>query len=422
MTSKKLTPLILMSLFGCGGNPEDADSAPTFHKDVRAITESVCMRCHEQGGAGTYPLTTYDEVFAVRELVAASIADGTMPPWLAEDGCADYEDNYSLSDEERDLVLRWIDEGAPEGDEADAPIVTTPPMPSLTRVDHTLQLPEPYIPADADDDYRCFVLDWPDPAVVTSATGFTVVPDNLRVVHHLIAYIVPPEWADDYAAMDGEDGMPGYSCFGGPGGPADASPDADGLRWLAGWAPGGVGGDFPVGTGIPVEGGSKIILQMHYHPQPGEVSEPDQSSVQVMVDASIPMDNWSMILPFADEEWIDTDKMRLPASTNDVTHDVLTEVGEGFTVYSGNLHMHTKGKAARLAIEHADGQSSCLVDIKRWDFDWQRPYRLMEPVEVDPGDSISLSCTWDNSTANDVFWGDGTNDEMCLGTMYVTGR
>ncbi|MDP6932159.1 MAG: hypothetical protein QGG40_04545 [Myxococcota bacterium] len=35
------------------------------------------------------------------------------------------------------------------------------------------------------------------------------------------------------------------------------------------------------------------------------------------------------------------------------------------------------------------------------------------------GDTITLECTWDNPTDEDVAWGDGTSDEMCLGTMLM---
>jgi hypothetical protein len=39
---------------------------------------------------------------------------------------------------------------------------------------------------------------------------------------------------------------------------------------------------------------------------------------------------------------------------------------------------------------------------------------------VKKGDTLSVSCTWDNPTDEDVNWGEGTGDEMCLGTMLVS--
>lgn len=414
----------VLALWGCNPALEGTEAeTPTYHRDVAPIVSSTCSRCHDGQGVGTLPLTTHAEVAAVKDLVAEQVATRQMPPWLAADGCADYQDDFSLSDAEIDTIVAWVDAGAPEGDEADAPPAPAPPEMGLPRVDYTLSLPEPYTAMAGEDDYRCFVLEWPDPALVTSVTGFTVNADNDRIVHHVIAYIIPPEFAAEYDALDGADGTAGYACFGGVGGPLGTNLAAldQGARWLGGWAPGTSGGAFPDGTGIPVEGGSRIVLQVHYHPQPGEASEPDQSGIEVMVDPSVLPSNWAAVIPFTDPEWIDTDRMSLPAG-QETTHGVEMVMDEAFTVHSANLHMHTLGKRASLAIRHADGVDNCLLDIPRWDFDWQRPYFLSETVDVQPGDRIALECTWDNQTPVDLAWGDGTNDEMCLGTMYVVGQ
>jgi len=71
-------------------------------------------------------------------------------------------------------------------------------------------------------------------------------------------------------------------------------------------------------------------------------------------------------------------------------------------------------------LERAGGGEACLLDIPRWDFHWQGSYGLVEPVVFNPGDQLRLSCTWDNATMSDVTWGEGTTDEMCLGSFYYT--
>ena len=408
----------------CGGDVkvDDGGPPPTFHRDVRPITEASCIRCHDDSGVGPFPLTTYEQVAERADLVADAVADRRMPPWLAGDGCNEYEGDWSLSQDEIDTIVTWAADGAPEGDPADAPPAPEPVQIGLSRVDHTLTLPEPYVPDAVEDDYRCFVLDWPSDAPVSTVTGYTVVPDDTRIVHHVIGYIVPPEWADEYDALDGADGKPGYSCFGGAGGPAPtySTEEPDGVRWLGGWAPGGMGGEFPEGTGIVVQGGSRIVVQVHYHPLPEEPDRADQSSIQVMVDNGVPMSSWALIQPFADPAWIDTDNMEIPAGGTGVGHTMNLTMPSPFIIYTANLHMHTMGKTARIALKRQDGTEKCLLDIPRWDFEWQFPYRLTEPVYVEAGDQIELSCTWDNPSGSDVYWGDGTGDEMCLGTMYLT--
>ena len=66
--------------------------------------------------------------------------------------------------------------------------------------------------------------------------------------------------------------------------------------------------------------------------------------------------------------------------------------------------------------------TECLLDIPRWDFHWQANYRFKEPKVVKSGDRIAVECHWDNSLpgARDVSWGEGTEDEMCLGIFYMT--
>jgi hypothetical protein len=63
---------------------------------------------------------------------------------------------------------------------------------------------------------------------------------------------------------------------------------------------------------------------------------------------------------------------------------------------------------------------------------WQRSYRFAKPRIFKPGDTLGITCHWDNSEANqplvggvkqaprDVNWGEGTGDEMCLGIFLIT--
>jgi hypothetical protein len=162
-----------------------------------------------------------------------------------------------------------------------------------------------------------------------------------------------------------------------------------------------------------------VAMQVHYN-LAGADTEPDQSSMLVRFDSEV--DQPAGVLPWANPLWIDTEMMRIPADSTGTTHGFSFGLPSELEIWSANLHMHTKGRTGRLAVQHADGSESCLLDIADWDFDWQQSYGLAERVTVQPGDSISIDCSWDNPTPSDIFWGDGTNDEMCVGFMYVTGE
>jgi hypothetical protein len=94
--------------------------------------------------------------------------------------------------------------------------------------------------------------------------------------------------------------------------------------------------------------------------------------------------------------------------------------------------MHLHGHEEVLSIDRADGGEDCMLDVPAWNFHWQGSYTFSEPMVVYPGDKLRVTCTWDNTAANqpvvngvqqppkDLNWGEGTTDEMCLGIFYVT--
>jgi hypothetical protein len=413
---------------GCTAGPVDEPVPDTsYHRDIRPIIEARCASCHLEGGIGPVPLTTYQEVADVAEMVETMVASRLMPPWLGAQGCRDYEDDPTLSDDQIALISAWVAEGAPEGYAADfAPLdvqsAATEEEPLVADV--IVPMPEPYTPpSDVTDDYRCFVVDWP--ATTTQyVTGYDTTPGELAIVHHVIAYYVAPEYAQDAVDVDESEPGVGYECFGGPRA-------GDGL-WLAAWAPGGRASRYPEGTGLRVDPGAKIVLQIHYNLRNGAL--PDQSSVSFELADSVEKEGF--LVPFANPDWFEGMNMLIPAGEADVVHmfelDLATATETPITVYSASLHMHELGRNAATWVETAGGTRECLLDIPRWDFGWQLTYGFQEPLVVGPGDRLMLECRFDNSAGNqpivngerlpprDVGWGENTGDEMCLAVFYIT--
>ena len=95
------------------------------------------------------------------------------------------------------------------------------------------------------------------------------------------------------------------------------------------------------------------------------------------------------------------------------------DLSQGFDIHAAMLHMHTLGAAA--TVTHVRGEErQVLLEVPRWDFDWQFTYAFSEPVAFAPGDTLDLSCTFDNPTAEAVGWGEGTGDEMCVANLFVS--
>src|SRR5207249_3417853 len=83
-----------------------------------------------------------------------------------------------------------------------------------------------------------------------------------------------------------------------------------------------------------------------------------------------------------------------------------------FTVWSGMLHMHTRGANGKVWIERAGGASDCVVDIPAWSFHWQGSYTLAQPKTFNPGDQLGITCHFANDSDSALNWGEGTADEM----------
>jgi hypothetical protein len=162
---------------------------------------------------------------------------------------------------------------------------------------------------------------------------------------------------------------------------------------------------------------AEVVLQVHYNNRSGD-TEPDLTRVEVMVSDEV--EHPAYIQPWTDPSWLDGTGMDIPAHSEGVSHSFSVRDSWGaFQVHTASLHMHQLGRSANLTVERP-GEDTCLLQIDDWDFNWQRSYVLEEPVTVEQGDTLTVSCTWDNPTDEDVNWGEGTGDEMCLGTMLLS--
>jgi len=432
------------SLLGCSGNPPQSNNAAiTYYRDVKPIVDEKCAAlCHHGDGIAPFTLLSYSDLMAETTNIRYAVANRIMPPWLAAPGCTDYYRDRSLSDAQIKTITDWIDSGAAEGDPADYKALGQGAPVGLSRIDLHTMIPQVYTPKLAPDEYRCFVVDWPE-TTTKYVSGFGVEPGNPTIVHHVIAYLADPSLAAAAVAADKADPDPGYLCFGGPG-LGNMSPPS----MLGAWAPGVTGQDFPPGTGQKVLPGSKLIIQIHYNllnVATGQSPAPDQTAVDFKLEDSVIKEGTQVFwTDFVD--WILNNQMKIPAGAKDTKYafaadptpymgyltNGLIPMGSPFTIYGAGLHMHTRGTHARTAIEHKDGTEECMLDIPRWDFHWQGGYGFQQPKTVKPGDQISLECHWDNSAANqpivngvplqprDLTWGEGTTDEMCLAAFYVT--
>jgi len=437
-------PLCLILAVAC--HPEDdlkasTETAPTYYAEVKPILDGYCVNCHsDQVGISPFPLTTYESASAIADLIAVEVSAKRMPPWGAEPGHMPFKFDVSLTDEQIDLLVAWSLEPKKGNPKNEGNLIEVD-RGGLDRIDLELPMAVEYAPVDYPDDYRCFALDWPEDET-TYITGFVGLPGNPEVVHHLVTFLVQPDQAELVGSF-GEmyDDGPGWPCFGGP----TPSVDYDGAsifgQMLGVWAPGMGGMMLPEGTGVPVSPGSVPVLQVHYNTL--NSAAPDLSALGLQLSTE-PVQA-GFVLPFFDLLWyMDPSSMAVPAGEADVQHTYEASLGDnyifdmvgfaetGAEIHSVFPHMHQLGTAISIYLDRANGDREYLVKVPAYDFNWQREYVFEASLIAEPEDTLGIECHWNNTETyrienemtptepEDVGWGEGTVDEMCISTMYMT--
>ncbi len=374
-------------------------SAPTgditFSKHVAPIVYRNCARCHRPGEVAPFSLTSYDDVSSWGQTIAEVVAADRMPPWHANPKHGRFMNDARLSQADKETLAAWVSGGCPEGDKADLPEL--PRFAAgwqIPQPDVVYKMPKPFnVPARGVVEYQHFVID----------PGFTedkwvkyveARPGNRAVTHHLIAFFHPP-------------------------GSEEWEPIAPLYNSLAGFAPGMPPAFYPEGNYRRIPAGSKIVIQAHYTPN-GRAQQ-DQSEVGLV---------------FADPKTVKKEftvaavlNFRFLIPPGAANHEVegTHRFDADMLLYSLTPHMHLRGKAFRFAAKYPDGREEILLDVPRYDFNWQNTYGLAEPKRMPEGTEIRCTAVYDNSEENlanpnpkmPVMWGDQTWQEMMVGSMGV---
>ncbi len=416
--------------------PEDA---PTWHADVAPIVSERCSGCHTDGGIAPYPFTDYQSTAPLAGAIAASVESRSMPPWGAQvtDECTPphgFKDDISLDDDEIALIRAWADADAPEGDPALAAELPSPPDTDLDPVDAVLQIPSEVTIDGTSDQFLCFSL---DPGVDADRyfNGMQIVPGNDKVVHHVLVYLDESGESEELA---GEDGV--FECSGG----------SIGGTLLGAWAPGSVPMRTPPDVGMRVSLGSRLVINVHYHPT-GLGPETD-SETQVQLDWMDEQPTWRGQMTLvgnsndADEllpnegDRTATPEFRIPAGAQGHIEEMVFEIPDApqLRVWSVGSHMHYVGTDMMIRIQ-GETYDDCLLHTPQYSFEWQRLYGYDAELDQMPlaigGDKVYLRCEYDNSMNNpyvvealqeqgldapvDVVLGEETLDEMCLGVFGI---
>ena len=85
-------------------------------QEISRIVNKHCAICHREGGVAM-SLATYEDARPWAKAIRDEVLARRMPPWGAVKGVGEFRGDPSLSQIEIDMIVNWVEGGAPKGDE-----------------------------------------------------------------------------------------------------------------------------------------------------------------------------------------------------------------------------------------------------------------------------------------------------------------
>jgi hypothetical protein len=410
--------------------PASATQAPpvSFSHDVLPILQRNCQSCHRPGEIAPMSFLTYESTRPWAKAIKAAVAAKKMPPWFADPLHGRFSNDRSLKPADIDTLVKWVDGGAVMGDPDDAPPAVMWPDGWQITPDYVVTAPAYTIPAKGTIEWGYIVI----PSGFSKDTWVTSIeirPGDREAVHHVVALIKPhsPEipynvWFWDQKERDAKGVAAGQPFQSAPKvSSAGQSVSRAALNGEIGavYVPGVPPQDYRVHRAAKlIPANSDLVLQVHYTTVGKAVTEITRIGFTVAKEEPL-----RRFLTFARQPpSIDDPKIfRIPAGDPNWASPPLEL---GFDVDAELVwmmpHMHNRGKDMNYRLTFPDGRSESVLNVPRYDFNWQIGYEVLTPVKVPKGTKLRVDAHFDNSAANrgnpdpsvDVYAGTQTWEEM----------
>ncbi|HIP35861.1 MAG TPA: cytochrome c [Crocinitomix sp.] len=133
----------------------------TWSEHAATVLYNNCTSCHNPNGIAPNSLMTYTQASNYAPLILNYVSNGIMPPWTADTAYQHYSGERVLTQQEKNILINWVNDGALEGDPTMAP---PPPIYNGSQQlpgvpDLVIQAPNYMSKATPfSDDYVCFVI------------------------------------------------------------------------------------------------------------------------------------------------------------------------------------------------------------------------------------------------------------------------
>ena len=349
-----------------------------FNKEIIRILQRSCLGCHRPGGIA-FSLATYDEARPWAKAIKEEVLEKRMPPWHAVKGYGEFRNAPSFTQRDIDLLVNWVEGGAPKGEDKDLP------EGRLFSDDWQLGKPdlvlkpesESDIAADADE-FRTFGLS-PSLKEDRWLTAIDLKPGNASVVHCTTIYY----FVSDLVSGDSPEPNPGVK--------NTSMSHRSFLHPLATWTPAQKTLAFGDGVGKLLPAGSCVTLKIHYRGS-GEPAK-DLSAVGLYFAKTPPrkrvgelaIGNLDAVIPVAAEP------QAVKASL---------VVRSDAAAIAIRPRVHPLIISLQATAYRPDGSREVLIWTRGYQFDWEPTYYFKRPVALPADTRIEVIAYFDNSDDN----------------------
>lgn len=364
-----------------GGAHEPITTKVMFNKEVIRILERNCLACHAPGKIKSdISLTTYEEARPWAKAIKEEVLEKRMMPFQAVKGYGSFVHDYTLPQRDIELLVSWIEGGAPRGEAKDYPkaeiekLIAGKEWP-IGKPDLILQ-PETEIKiaAEGDDETRCFVL----PTRLKEDRWINAIdfqPGAGAVVHNAwFAIERAPQSRVIKTARRASNNCP---------------PNVDRIGQ---WAPGQSANRLPEGAAIKLPANSRVVMQIRYR-RNGEAAT-DRSSVGLYFAKG-------SISKFVRNVAINAPATVVSPNAESQRVRASYAINEPTDVVAIRPLLFPFAKSIEAVAHRPDGSIEVLVWAKDYRFDWQPAYFFKKPVALPKGARIEVTAYLNNSEEDD---------------------
>ncbi len=376
----------------------------SYSRDVAPVLARHCADCHRDGGIGPFALDSHAMAQGWSPMIREVLMTKRMPPAQIDPHVGEFSNSYNVPFEDQQKILHWIAQGSKKDGDSDplAELQWPETEWAFREPDLIIDLPPQEIPATG-------VLEYIN--VVVPIAGLTedrwlkasqYIPSDRTVLHHTLNALLEP----------GQRPKPGLiGSFTHPDQP-----------YITPYIPGAEPYIEDPDTGGLLKAGTALALNMHYTTNGRATVDQGRIGLWFYKDDEIPSQRkLGECACIFTNEWTD-----IPP--NDPNFAQVKSITVGYDAYLTGFHphMHFRGKSMVFEAHYPDGRVEKLLNIARYNYDWQVEYKLVEPKFVPAGTQIVVTGVFDNSSQNranpdpdrQVPWGEQSWDEMFFGQVY----